>query len=411
MSTVLIAGAGAAGMLAAISAASCGHKVHLYEKNEKLGKKLYITGKGRCNVCNAGDMQTVMSKVVRNPKFLYSAFREYSNRDIMDLLEEMHCPLKIERGGRVFPVSDHSSDVIKALQRKLEELQVQIHLHTEVKNLWAQEGKIRGLILKNGESIEGDPVIVCTGGLSYQTTGSTGDGYDFARRLGHRIVKTYPSLVPLTTRENDTAALQGLSLKNVGLELWDGQKLLYRDFGELLFTHFGLSGPLALSASAYATELLEKRELHLYIDLKPALDMRTLEQRVLRDFAKAQNKSLKNALSELFPVKLIPFVIDRAGLSEDKKVHDISKQERRALLQATKAFPFRVTGSRGFKEAVITRGGVDTKEVNPKTMESKLVKGLYFAGEVLDLDALTGGYNLQIAWSSAWSAGRNIEYV
>ena len=412
MSEVVVIGGGAAGILAAISAAYAGHRVSIYEKNEKLGKKLFITGKGRCNLTNSSDMATVMSKVVSNPKFLYSAFKLFTNEDIMRIVEEAGCPLKCERGNRVFPVSDHSSDILKAFIRKLDELGVGVKLHTEVSNILVDAtNKLEAVILKDKTKVKADAVILCTGGLSYPATGSTGDGYKFARALGHKVTKTYPSLVPFEIKEDIIRNLQGLALKNVELRLKNKDRLLFCDFGELLFTHFGLSGPLVLSASSYAVKELEKNDLDVYIDLKPAMDREKLELRLLRDFEEAKNKSLKNSLVNLLPLSLIPVVLEQANLDADKKIHDVSKAERNALLNALKALKFTVTGTRGFKEAIITKGGIDIKDINPKTMESKLVKGLFFAGEVLDLDALTGGYNLQIAWSTAWCAGGSIDYV
>ena len=391
MSKVIIIGGGAAGMLAAISAALIGHEVSIYEKNEKLGKKLYITGKGRCNLTNASSMDIVMTKVVSNPKFLYSAFKSYTNENIMQLIEENSCPLKIERGNRVFPLSDHSSDIIKALTNKLKE--------------------IKGIILKNKERIYADSIILCTGGMSYAATGSTGDGYNFAKKLGHNIIKPTPSLVPLNIKEDMVRNLQGLSLKNVEINIKYKDKLIYKDFGEMIFTHFGVSGPLILSASSYIVKELENTNLDLYLDLKPALNFEKLELRILRDFDEGKNKSIKNILTALLPSALIPIILDIVGIDSNKKVNEISKKERNILINNIKALKFTITSTRGFKEAIITKGGIDTKEVKPKTMESKFVKNLFFAGEVLDIDALTGGYNLQIAWSSAWCAGENIEYV
>ena len=418
MSKVIIIGGGAAGMLAAISAALIGHEVSIYEKNEKLGKKLYITGKGRCNLTNASSMDIVMTKVVSNPKFLYSAFKSYTNENIMQLIEENFCPLKIERGNRVFPLSDHSSDIIKALTNKLKELNVNINLRTEVSEIIVDDytevgykNKVKGIILKNKERIYADSIILCTGGMSYAATGSTGDGYNFAKKLGHNIIKPTPSLVPLNIKEDIVRNLQGLSLKNVEISIKDKDRLIYKDFGEMIFTHFGVSGPLILSASSYIVKELENTNLDLYLDLKPALNFEKLELRILRDFDEGKNKSIKNILTALLPSALIPIILDIAAIDSNKKVNEISKKERNILIDNIKALKFTITSTRGFKEAIITKGGIDTKEVKPKTMESKLVKNLFFAGEVLDIDALTGGYNLQIAWSSAWCAGENIEYV
>ena len=409
MSKVLIVGGGAAGMAAAIAAAKGGHSVHLYEKNEKLGKKIYITGKGRCNVTNACDMETLLQKVVTNPRFLYSSFYGFTNQDMMELLEQNGCPLKVERGNRVFPVSDKSSDVIAALTRQMKALGVRIHLHSEVKELLFTEERCRGIILiKGGETVLGDKTIITTGGLSYPTTGSTGDGYKFAKACGHTITDLSPALVPFCVKEDFIRDLQGLSLKNIEAVVLDGKKELYREFGEMLFTHFGVSGPVLLSASSYVTKLLKKRPLSLSIDFKPALTKEQLDARILRDFEEASNKRFKNALSRLYPSKLIPVMIALSQISPDKKVNEITKQERKNLVELTKAFPLTLTGLRDYKEAIITQGGVSVKEIQPATMESKLVKDLYFAGEVLDLDGVTGGFNLQIAWSTGWAAGSHI---
>lgn len=412
MSKVLIIGGGAAGMLAAISAAECGHQVSLYERNEKLGKKLFITGKGRCNVTNDCDMEVLFQNVVTNPRFLYSAFYGFTNGSIMELLERCGCPLKTERGGRVFPVSDKSYDVIGALSRRLKTLGVNVFLLEGIKSLYMDQGALRGVILeKNSKKIEADAVIVATGGISYPSTGSTGDGYRFARETEHAVTEILPALVPFTSTDEDVLSLQGLSLKNIEISLMDGKKEIYRDFGEMLFTHFGVSGPVLLSASSYAAKKLKKNTLDLYIDLKPALSKEQLDARILRDFEALKNKQFKNALVHLFPSKLIPVMIVRSGISPEKKINEITKEERHRLIAETKAFKVTITGVRGFNEAIITQGGVSVKEVNPSTMESKKVKGLYFAGEVLDLDAVTGGFNLQIAWSTGWLAGQHIGEV
>ena len=396
-------------MAAAISAAKAGASVSLFEKNERLGKKLFITGKGRCNVTNASDMKTVMANIVTNPKFLYGAFRRFSNEDIMKLLEDAGCPLKTERGNRVFPVSDHSYDVIAALEKELRENKVRIFLNTAVKKLNVQDGSCSGFVLPDGSSVSADAVVVSTGGLAYPSTGSDGDGYLFARACGHRVTETYPSLVPLVVKEPECAALQGLSLKNIRISLRECSagmsKEIYGEFGEMLFTHFGVSGPVILSASSFAGPVLKTRPLKLIIDLKPALSEEKLDARLLRDFSEEKNKELKNSLSALLPSKLIPEVIRQAGTDPDKKIHDLTKEDRAALVGALKGLAFTVTGTRGYSEAVITKGGIDVKDINPATMESKIVKNLYFAGEVLDTDALTGGYNLQIAWSTGTVAG------
>lgn len=398
-------------MAAAIAAAGSGHEVHIYEKNEKLGKKVYITGKGRCNVTNACDMEELMKNVVTNPRFLYSSFYGFTNQDIMDLLERNGCPLKVERGNRVFPVSDKSSDVISALSRQIRDLGVEVHLHEEVKELMVEDGVCGGIILsRNRTKVKADSVIVATGGLSYQATGSTGDGYRLAESCGHTVTDLYPALVPFNAKDDVVKELQGLSLRNIEAVIYDGKKELYREFGEMLFTHFGVSGPVVLSASSYVTKLIRKRPLTLSIDLKPALSREQLDARILRDFEEFSNKQFKNALGHLFPSKLIPVMIERSGISPEKKVNEITRQERARLAEVTKNFTLTLTGLRDYKEAIITQGGVAVKEINPSTMESRKVKGLYFAGEVLDLDAVTGGFNLQIAWSTGWAAGMAIPW-
>ena len=407
MSKVLVVGGGAAGMFAAIFAAYNGNEVHIFEKNEKLGKKLFITGKGRCNITNASDMETLFASVVTNSKFLYSSFYGYTNQDVIEFFERIGVRTKIERGNRVFPVSDHSSDVIVGLTRELQQLGVEIHLHTAVKRIVGKE-RFEYLELQNGTRVEGDACIVATGGFSYQTTGSTGDGYRFAKELGHQVTEILPALVPLTIKEWYAKELQGLSLRNVKASVYDDKKKLYDDFGEMLFTHYGVSGPLMLSASSYIGEKLKEKELKLVIDLKPALTTEQLDQRVLRDFEENMNKSFKNAIGKLFPTKLIPIMLELSGIDPDKKVNLISKEERQQFVSLIKNFTMTITGLRDFNEAIITKGGIKVKEINPSTMESKLVQGLYFVGEVLDLDALTGGFNLQIAWSTGYAAGNSI---
>lgn len=405
MSKVLIAGGGAAGMFAAITAARQGQEVHVYEKNEKLGKKLFITGKGRCNITNACDMDTLFDSVITNSKFLYSSFYGYTNQDVIDFFENIGVQTKTERGERVFPQSDHSSDVIRALEAEMRRLGVHIHLHTGVKRVISTDGSFDHIELMDGSIVKGDSCIVATGGLSYQTTGSTGDGYRFARDNGHTVTDCMPSLVSMTTKEEWVPRLQGLSLRNVRTAIFDGKKKLYDEFGEMLFTHYGVSGPLMLSASSVIGKKLKEKELKLMIDLKPALSMEQLEKRVLRDFEENQNRQFKNAVGKLFPSKLIPVMIELSGIGEEKKVNVISREERQKFMSLIKNLPVTLTGLRGYNEAIITKGGVKVKEIDPSTMESKLVKGLYFAGEVLDLDAVTGGFNLQIAWSTAYAAG------
>ncbi len=447
MGKVIVVGGGAAGMMAAVAAADKGNSVCLIEKNEKLGKKLFITGKGRCNVTNAGDMDALFANVRSNEKFLYSAFYGYDNRAVIDFLEKAGCALKTERGERVFPVSDHSSDVIAAFQRELKKRKVEILLNTEVQELVLEEireepydgagqkdgsescnsdneytkssdikqGKTRmaGVRLKNGKVLPGDSCIVCTGGISYPSTGSTGDGYRFAEETGHKLTERTPSLVPFLIKESWCARLMGLSLKNVSVSMARGDKILYDGFGEMLFTHFGVSGPLILSASSYYGQSGKggrkkkeaQEETRLSIDLKPALDPEQLDRRLLRDFEANRGKQFKNSLGGLFPASLVPVMIELSGIHPDKRVNEVTREERRAFAALIKKLPLTVTGLRGFEEAIITRGGVSVKDVNPSTMESRKVKGLYFAGEVLDVDALTGGYNLQIAWSTGHLAG------
>ncbi len=407
MSKVLVVGAGAAGMFAAIAAAYNGNEVHLFEKNEKLGKKIFITGKGRCNITNASDMDTLFRSVVTNSKFLYSSFAGYTNQDVIDFFERIGVHTKVERGNRVFPVSDHSSDVISGLTRELHNLGVEIHLHTEVKRVAGKE-QFEYLELKNGTKVKGDACIVATGGFSYQTTGSTGDGYRFAKELGHQVTEILPALVPLVIKEEWVKELQGLSLRNVQATVYDGKKKLYDDFGEMLFTHYGVSGPLMLSASSYIAKKVKEKELKLVIDLKPALTFEQLDQRILRDFDENINKQFKNAIQKLFPSKLIPVILAVGEIDPDKKVNLITKEERQNFVKLIKGFTMTISGLRDFNEAIITKGGIKVKEINPATMESKLVQGLYFAGEVLDLDALTGGFNLQIAWSTGYAAGSSI---
>lgn len=403
---VVIVGGGASGMMAALQAAREGNQVTLLEKNEKLGKKIFITGKGRCNVTNACEIEELIDHVVTNKEFLYSGFYTFSNDAVMKLFEELGCPLKIERGNRVFPVSDHSSDVISALERELRRQNVSIHFKTTVKKIIVQDGQAVGVRLASGDTIKGDKIIVATGGMSYPATGSTGDGYDFARKTGHHITQIVPALVPFQIKEEICKELMGLSLRNVKVTMTSNGRKVYEDFGEMLFTHFGVSGPVILSASSYAARYWGN-ELKFHIDLKPALTKEQLDQRILRDFKKVKNKEFKNSLDHLLPKKMIPVMIKVSEIPEHKKVNEITRKERENLISILKDFSLTITGVRGFKEAIITQGGVDVKEINPGTMESKKIKGLYFAGEVLDLDAVTGGFNLQIAWSTGYLAGSN----
>ena len=418
MSKILIIGGGAAGMMAGVYLARAGHEVHILEKNEKLGKKVYITGKGRCNVTNNCDTEELFRAVMSNPKFLYSAFYSFTPQDVMEFFEEAGVPLKTERGDRVFPVSDHSSDIIRGLERELKKAGAHIHLRTEVKTVKvshyeepdvdekkAHHSRVTGVELADGSFMEGEHVLVATGGLYYQSTGSTGDGYRFAEETGHKVTELSPSLVPLKTKEDYIPRLQGLSLKNTELTIKSGKKVLFQDFGEMMFTHFGVTGPMILSASAHIGKQLQKSgELNAYLDLKPALTMEQLDARILREFEAGQNKQFKNVIGVLFPSSLTPVMLELGGISPEKKIHDISREERIHFEELVKAFSFTINGMGEYKEAVITRGGVSVKDIQPGTMESRKVKNLYFIGEVLDLDAVTGGYNLQIAWSTAYLA-------
>lgn len=410
MKKVLVIGGGAAGMMAAVAAAGNGAQVLLLEKNEKLGKKLFITGKGRCNITNAADLEDLFSAVVSNPKFLYSSFYSFTNDQVISFFEELGVQTKVERGGRVFPVSDHSSDVIRALEREMDRLGVEIRLRTEVKELIIENSTVKGVLLSSGKKMYVDAVIAATGGISYPSTGSTGDGYRFAGQCGHKVTELLPSLVPMEVKEWYAQELMGLSLRNIEIRVTDGKKKLYQEFGEMLFTHYGVTGPVILSASSIVGKKLKEKELTLHIDLKPALTEEQLDKRVLREFEENHNRQFKNAVDSLFPSKLRPIMVELSGIPEEKKVHEIMKEERLHFVRLIKDFTMTLSGLRGYKEAIITKGGVSVKEIDPGTMESKLVKGLYFAGEVLDLDAVTGGYNLQIAWSTGYLAGMNACY-
>jgi hypothetical protein len=405
---VIVIGGGAAGMMAAIAAARNGAGVVLLEKNEKLGKKLFITGKGRCNFTNAGDSEDLFNSIVTNKKFMYSSLNGFSNYDCMSFFDELGLKFKIERGNRAFPESDHSSDVIWCLHRELKRQNVDVRLNTEVKDIIVEDGSACGVVTAT-ENLKADVIIVATGGNSYQSTGSTGDGYRFAKKTGHEVTQILPALVPFNVGEQWEADLQGLSLKNISITVLDGDKQLYTDFGEMLFTHFGVSGPVILSASSFVAKQLKNRNLRLVIDLKPALSFEQLDERVLRDFDEEKNKAFKNSLDKLLPKKLIPVVVMLSGIDGNKKVNEITRQERQTIVKLLKEFELTLTGIRGFNEAIITQGGVNVKQINPTTMESKLVKNLYFAGEVLDVDAVTGGFNLQIAWSTGFAAGSHIE--
>lgn len=405
---VIVIGGGPAGILAAGAAGARGRRVLLIEKNEKLGKKLFITGKGRCNITNTADMDEFMSNIPKNSKFLYSAFRGFSNIDLIDLLNEMGLRTKVERGKRVFPESDKSSDVIKTLQKYLDKNNVNVMLNAAVRKVETNNGIIERVVLEDGKSFKCSSVIVCTGGISYPLTGSTGAGYEFAKAAGHTVTDLFPSLIPLVVKEDYIKELQGLSLKNVSIKVIVDNRTIYDDFGEMLFTHYGLSGPIILSASFYITEHLKKnRAIKLGIDLKPALSEDELDKRVLNDFQEKINKNFKNSLNDLLPQKLIPVIIKLCKIDENKEVNQISKEERKQLVNILKNLEFTITGTRPIAEAIVTSGGISLKEINPKTMGSKLIQGLYFAGEVMDLDAYTGGFNLQIAFSTGYAAGSN----
>ena len=406
---VIIVGGGAAGMMAAVAGAKQGHKVELLERNEKLGKKIYITGKGRCNVTNACDLEEFFQNIVSNEKFLYSSLYQFDNQTVMNFFEEAGCPLKIERGNRVFPVSDHASDVTKALADTMKNLGVKVQLHCKVKDIFLKEdGSVGGVITEKGEKKQADAVILATGGLSYPTTGSDGWGIRLAEKYGHKITPVKPALVPFELREDYGSRLQGLALKNVTLLVKKGKKKIYEGFGEMLFTHFGISGPLVISASSYYVKQCKGEEIECFIDLKPALTAEQLDKRILREFEENQNKQFKNSLDKLFPAKLIPVMIEMSQISPEKKVNEITKEERRNLVTLIKNWKMTVIGTRDFREAIITQGGVNVKQINPSTMESKLIPGLYMVGEMLDIDALTGGFNLQLAWSTGYLAGNSI---
>lgn len=406
---IVIIGGGPAGMMAAITAAKAGADVVLLEKNEKTGKKLFITGKGRCNVTNACDTENLFANVMEHSKFLYSAVYGYDNQAVMQFFEEAGCHLKTERGQRVFPESDHSSDILRALDREMQKAGVKIRLNSEVEEVLIDNEKkqILGVRLHNREKIMADRVIIATGGISYVLTGSTGDGYRFAREAGHSITKLSPALVPFNIEEDWCKQLQGLSLRNVEASIVVEGRNIYSDFGEMLFTHYGVSGPLMLSGSSYYVHKAGNRPAKLYIDLKPALTQEQLDKRILREFDANRNKQFKNAIATLFPAKMQNIMPMLAQIDPEKKVNEITKEERERFLHTIKHLELTITGVRDYNEAIITKGGVKLSEINPSTMESKIIKGLYFAGEVLDLDALTGGYNLQIAWSTGHLAGES----
>lgn len=403
----IIIGGGAAGMFAAVTAARNGRKVLIAERNDRLGKKLLITGKGRCNVTNNCDITTLMGNIPQNGRFLYSAFSQFSASDTMNFFEGLGVPLKTERGNRVFPVSDKASDIVNALEKELKKCCVKI-TNDRITSLIIEDGICKG-IMAGKNPIYSESVLIATGGKSYPLTGSTGDGYEMAQKAGHTIILIVPSLVPIETEENYCTEMMGLSLKNVTLSLKDTKtdKVIYSELGEMLFTHFGVSGPLVLSASSHIREM-EQGRYKIFIDLKPALNEEKLDARLLRDFSEAQNKDFSNVLHKLIPSKMIPVMVKLSGIDGTGKVNQITKKQRSDLISLLKAFPLTIKRFRPVEEAIITSGGVSVKEISPKTMESKLIKNLYFAGEIIDVDAYTGGFNLQIAFSTGYAAGMNI---
>lgn len=402
---VIVIGAGAAGMMAAAKAAERGCEVLLLEKNDRVGKKLLISGKGRCNITNNTDIEGMIHNIPGNGNFLYSSFYTFSNEDLMKLLQDEGLEIKVERGGRVFPVSDKAVDVVRILRRLAERNGVHIQLNSAVDAVEAKNGFVAGVSLKDGRFISASSVILATGGASYPGTGSTGDGYIIAEKLGHTIVPLKPSLVPLLTAEKWVSELQGLSLRNISITVADQKgKKIYSDFGEMLFTHFGVSGPVILSASRHILKY-DYRNVKLVIDLKPALEDEMLDARIQRDFEKYSRKQFKNSLDDLLPQKMIPVIIKLSQIHEDKPVNQITRAERSALVRLLKNFTLEITGSRPISEAIVTAGGVSTDEINPSTMESKIVSGFYLAGEVIDVDGYTGGFNLTIAFSTGFTAG------
>lgn len=405
MKTVIVIGGGPAGMMAAGTAAKNGSRVILLEKNDRVGRKLFITGKGRCNVTNDTDPESLIANTPGNPYFLYSAFYGFTSQDTMSFFEDLGVKLKVERGNRVFPVSDKSGDIVKAMERFVKTSGAELRLNAKADGIVIKDGKVSG-VKTGGRVVPCDSVVIATGGISYTATGSDGDGYRFAKAAGHSVTKLYPSLVPLRAKEKWVSSLMGLSLKNVRLTVKVDGKEVYSDFGEMLFTHYGISGPLVLTASRYVTEKTDKK-IEAYIDLKPALNDKELDTRLLKDFAKYANKDFKNALDDLLPIKLIPVIIALSGISPEKKVNSITKEERAELLRLLKALKLNITGTSGYNEAVVTSGGVEVDEIDPSTMESKIIKGLFFAGEVIDVDAFTGGFNLQIAFATGHLAGMN----
>ena len=415
MSKVIVIGGGPAGMMAAITAAENGNEVLIIEKMSSFGRKLLITGKGRCNITSSLYMSEFIKNTPGNGRFLYSAFQNYTNVDIIEFLKRQGLEVKEERGNRIFPVTDKSIDVLNCFIKRIEELNIKYKLNTTVEKIWVQNGQVTS-VRTNKEMIKADKVILATGGMSYPLTGSTGDGYKIAKALGHSIVQIKPSLVPLEVYEKEECKkLQGLSLRNVGIKITDTdkKKSIYEDFGEMIFTHFGISGPTILSGSAHLAKykdvdnLLRNKCIAVSIDLKPALSEEQLDDRILRDFKEFKNKQFKHSLDKLLPQKMIPLIIELSKINENKRVNEITREERKTLIQLLKNFKVTIKGFRPVEEAIITCGGIDTKEINPKTMESKLVKGLYFAGEIIDVDAYTGGFNLQIAYSTGFTAGQS----
>ena len=404
MNRIAVIGGGPSGMLAACTAAKNDCLVTIYERNEKLGKKLYITGKGRCNVTNNATEEEFFANIPRNHRFMYSSFYSFTNHDLIRLLNTLGLETKVERGGRVFPASDKSSDVLKALTNYVRQCNAEVLLNTRVKSI-CKTGDNKFSVRTNNGDYTYDSVIIATGGVSYPTTGSDGDGYRFASELGIKTIDAKPALVPLVTIEEWPKELMGLTLKNVTLRAFDGNKKVFEDMGEVLFTHFGISGPLVLTLSSIIAEHPEN--VKVFIDLKPALTREELDRRVLRDFQTAKNKQMKNALFELMPSSLVQIILQLAQIDPDLAVNSLTKQDRARLVEIIKAIPLVMKGTRPIEEAIITRGGIDTREINPTTMESKKVSGLYFSGEVIDVDAFTGGFNLQIAFSTGYLAGRS----
>ncbi len=406
MPDVIVVGGGAAGMLAAIAAAEEGRDVLIIEKNKMVGRKVLITGKGRCNVTNIAEPSEMMKFVPKNSRFLFSAFKRFDNRALMDMIEQEGVPLKAERGGRVFPESDKSSDIVLALKKRLAKNRARVLICDGVTELLTESGKVKGVKTQKGRSVLADKVILCTGGKSYPKTGSDGFGYELAKSAGHSITEIKPALIPLETVESWAAELQGLSLKNIALTLKENDKTVFDDFGEMLFTHFGISGPVVLSSSCHIDDIRGKN-YKVEIDLKPALEASQLDSRILRDFSEKNNKNFENALSGLFPQKLIPVIVRLSGIDPYKKVNSVTREERKRLVNLTKNLTLTIKAFRPIDEAIVTDGGVNVKEINPSTMESKIVEGLYFAGEMIDVAAYTGGYNLQIAFSTGYLAGKS----